>query len=69
MEVYYTRCLIERHPCLVAFDYGSNNNVVSQRLVEKPQLPITLSSESSMDQIQYLAMCERSIMMWSQQGL
>jgi len=34
MKVYYTMCLIEGHPCLVAFDYGSDNNVVSQRLVE-----------------------------------
>ena len=34
-EVYYTKCLTEGHPCLVAFDYGSENNVVSQRLVEK----------------------------------
>jgi len=30
-----TRCLIERHTCLVAFVYESDNNVVSQRLVEK----------------------------------
>jgi len=22
-EVYYTKCLTEGHPCLVAFDYGS----------------------------------------------
>jgi len=29
------RCLIEGHPCLVAFVYENNNNVVSQRLVEK----------------------------------
>jgi len=34
-EVYYTKCLTEGHPCLVAFDYGSENDVVSQRLVEK----------------------------------
>ena len=34
-----TRCLIEGHPCLVAFVYESDNNVVSQRLVEKLQLP------------------------------
>jgi len=34
-----TRCLIEGHPCLVAFVYESDNNVVSQRLVEKIQLP------------------------------
>ena len=40
-EVYYTKCLIAGHPCLVAFDYGSENNVVSQRLVEKLQLPAT----------------------------
>jgi len=30
-----TRCLIEGHPCLVAFVYDNDNNVVSQRLVEK----------------------------------
>jgi len=41
MDVYYTRCLTEGHPCLVAFDYESENNVVSQRLVEKLQLPTT----------------------------
>jgi len=40
-EVYYTKCLTEGHPCLVAFDYGSENNVVSHRLVEKLQLPST----------------------------
>jgi len=40
-EVYYTKCLTEGHPCLVAFDYGCENNVVSQRLVEKLQLPAT----------------------------
>jgi len=28
-----TRCLIEGHPCLVAFVYESDNNVLSQRLV------------------------------------
>jgi len=27
--------LIESHPCLVAFVYESDNNVLSQRLVEK----------------------------------
>ena len=27
--------LIEGHPCLVAFVYESDNNVLSQRLVEK----------------------------------
>jgi len=57
-EVYYTKCLIEGHPCLAAFDYRSENNVVSQRLVEKLQLPAPFH----LDQIQYMAMCERSIM-------
>jgi len=33
-----SRCLIEGHPCSVAFVYESDNNVVSQRLVEKLQL-------------------------------
>jgi len=41
MEVYYTRCVTDGHPCLVAFDYGSENSVVSQRWVEKLQLPTT----------------------------
>jgi len=41
-EVYYTKCLTEGHPCLLAFDYGRENNVVSERLVEKLQLPTTL---------------------------
>ena len=40
-EVYYTKCFTKGHPFLVAFDYGSVNNVVSQRLVEKLQLPTT----------------------------
>jgi len=30
---------IEGHPCSVAFVYESDNNVVSQRLVEKLKLP------------------------------
>jgi len=42
MEVYYTRCLIEGNPCLVAFDYGNDDNVMSQRLVEKLELPKSL---------------------------
>ena len=40
-EVYYTKCLIEGHPCLVAFGYEGENNVVSHRLVRKLQLPTT----------------------------
>ena len=34
-----TRCLIKGHPRLVAFVYESDNNVVSQRWLEKVQLP------------------------------
>jgi len=34
-----TRCLIEGHTCLVAFVYERDNNLVSQRLEEKVQLP------------------------------
>jgi len=40
-QVSYTKCLTEGHPCLVSFNYGSEKNVVSQRLVEKLQLPTT----------------------------
>ena len=32
-------CFIEGHPCLVAFVYESDNNVLSKRLVEKLSLP------------------------------
>jgi len=38
-----TRCLITGHPLLVAFVYESDNNVVSQRLVEKVQLPTSFN--------------------------
>ena len=38
-EVEKRRCLIEGHPCSVAFVYESDNNVVSPRLVEKLKLP------------------------------
>ena len=34
-----TRCLIEGHPCLVAFVYESDINVISRILVERFQLP------------------------------
>ena len=38
------RCFIEGHPCSVAFIYESDNYVVSQRLVEKLQLPTSFHS-------------------------
>jgi len=37
-------CFIEGHPCLVAFVYESDNNVVSQILVETLQLPTSFHS-------------------------
>jgi len=40
-----TTCLIEGHPRSVAFVYESDNNVVSQRLVEKLQLPTSFHSD------------------------
>jgi len=42
-----TRCLIEGHPCLVAFIYESDNNIVSQRLVEKVKLPTSFHSNQA----------------------
>jgi len=40
-------CLIEGHPCLVAFIYESDNNVVSKRFVEKLKLPTTFHSNQA----------------------
>jgi len=40
-------CLIEGHPCSVAFVYESDNNVVSQRLVEKLQSPTSFHSNQA----------------------
>jgi len=42
-----TRCLIKGHPCSVAFVYQIDNNVVSQRLVEKLQLPTSFNSNQA----------------------
>ena len=38
-KVVENKVLFEGHPCSVAFVYESDNNVVSQRLVEKLKLP------------------------------
>ena len=40
-------CFIEGHPCLIAFVYESDNNVVSQILVEKLQLPTSFHSNTT----------------------
>jgi len=42
-----TRCLIEGHPCLVVYLYESDNHVVSQRLLEKLQLPTSFHSNQA----------------------
>jgi len=62
MEIYYTRCLIEGHPCFVAFNYGKRQQCCKPKI--GGEIPVTnnLSFESSMHQIQYMAMCNRSIM-------
>ena len=46
-EVEKQACLIEGRPCSVAFVYESDNNVVSQRLVEKLQLPTSCHSNQA----------------------
>jgi len=61
MEVYYTRCLIEGNPYLVAIDYGRQQCCEPKTGLET-RVTNMLSSESILDQIQYGAMCERSIM-------
>jgi len=60
MEVYSTRCLIEGNPCLVAFDYG-RQEFFEPEIGGETRVTNNLSSESNMDQIQFGAMCERSI--------
>ena len=42
-----TRCLIKGLPCLDAFVYENDNNVVSQRLVEKLKLPTSIHSNQA----------------------
>ena len=42
-----TRCLIEGHPCSVAFICESENNVASQRLVEKLKFPTTFNQNQA----------------------
>jgi len=58
MEVYYTRCLIEGNSCLVAFDYG-RQQCCEPKIGGETRVSNKLSSESSMDQIQCGAMCEK----------
>jgi len=41
------RCFIEGHPCSVTFVYERDNNVVSQRLVEKLKLPTSFHSNQA----------------------
>jgi len=52
MEVYYTRCLLERNPCLDAFDY-ERQQCCEPKIGGETRVTKKLSSESSMDQIQY----------------
>jgi len=52
MEVYYTRCLLEGNPCLVAFDYG-RQQCCEPKIGGEIRVTNKLSPESSMDQIQY----------------
>jgi len=75
MEVYYTRCLIEGHPCL-AFDYGSDNNVVSKdwwrnSSYQQPLIRIKHRSNSEHDNLipWTLVLFERSIMWYCSHGL
>ena len=56
-----TRCLIEGHPCLVAFVYESDNKCCKPKIGGEILVTTKLSSESNKDQIQYMTMCERSI--------
>jgi len=58
-----TRCLIERHPCLVTFLLRKRQQCCKPKIGGETLVTTKLSSESCKDQIQYRTMCERS-MMW-----
>jgi len=60
MEVYYTRCLIEGNPCLVCIRLRKTTMLWAKDWC-RTRVTNKLSSESSMDQMQYGTMCERSI--------
>jgi len=59
MEVYYSRCLIEGNSCFVAFDYG-RQHCCETKIGGETRVTNKLSSESSMDQIQY-GQCVREV--------
>jgi len=57
-----TRCLIEGHPCLVAFVLRKRQQRSMPKIGGETLVTTKLSSESSKDQIQYRTTCERSMM-------
>jgi len=66
MEVYYTRCLIEGHPCIRLW---KRQQCCEPKIGGETPITNKISSESSMDQIRYMAMSERSIMWYCSHGL
>jgi len=57
-----TSCLIEGRHFLVAFVYLKRQQCCKPKIGGETLVTTKLSSESSKDQIQYMTMCERSIM-------
>jgi len=61
-EVYYTKCLTEGNPCFSCIRLQKRKQCCEPKIGGETPITSNLSSRSSMHQIQYMSMCERSIM-------
>jgi len=61
-EACYTKCLTEGHPCFSCIRLRKRKQCCEPKIGGETPVTSNLSSGSSMHQIQYMAMCERSIM-------
>jgi len=68
-EVYYTKCLTEGYPCFSCIRLQKRKQHCEPKIGGETPVTSNLSSGSSMHQIQYMSMCERSIMWYCSQGL
>ena len=68
-EVYYAKCLTDGHPCFSCIRLQKRKQCCEPKIGGETPVTSNLSSGSSMHQIQYMAMCERSIMWYCSHGL
>jgi len=68
-EVYYTKCLTEGQPCFSCIRLRKRKQCCEPMIGGETSVTSNLSSGSSMDQIQYMTIRERSIMWYCSHGL